>query len=54
MSHLLFHSRFEPDVDGVVFSVGVFLFCFFVLCYLICFTLLLLLWIHQEVRFNKI
>lgn len=34
MSHLLFHSRFEPDVDVVVFSVGVFLFCFF------CFMLL--------------
>lgn len=33
MSHLLFHSRFEPDVDVdvVVFSVGVFLFCFMLL-----------------------
>lgn len=30
MSHLLFH-RFEPDVDVVVFSVGVFLFCFMLL-----------------------
>lgn len=33
MSHLLFHSRFEPDVDVdvVVFSVGVFFFCFMLL-----------------------